>query len=345
MYTLDFIAQYVNGTVVGDASIEVSSVGSIASAKPGEITFLSNAKYQSYLPLTKASVVILAKEHIEQNPTNSIVVKKPALAFAKVSLLFEDSERIPAGIHPTAIVASSASIGVEVRIGPYVTIGKRVTIGDRVEIGAGTNIAADCSIGRDSRLFPSVTLYEKTRLGARCIVHSGSIIGADGFGLEHDDRGVMHRIAQLGGVLIGDDVLVGAGCTIDCGAIDDTVLEDGVKLDDQVHIGHNCRVGAHSILCGCAGLAGSVTLGRHCIMGGGVGVAGDGPLKITDNVTVGSMTFVSRDILDPGVYSGNVLHNTNPRWRRNAMRFNELDEMAKRLKKLEKLVGQQSDFD
>ena len=261
MYTLASIARHIDGSVIGDDSVEISGVGSIANAQQGEITHLSSVKFKNYLPITRASAIVLSKQYVDESPTNSVVVKNPALAYAKVSQLFEAQERVrvPLGIHPTAVVDSTASVGNDVRIGPHVTIGARTSLGDRVEIGSGTSVGSDASVQAESMIFASVTLYHNVRLGARCIVHANTVIGADGFGLVPDQHGVLHRIAQLGGVLVGDDVLIGAGCTIDRGAIDDTVLEDGVKLDDQVHIGHNCCVGAHSILCGCAGLAGSVT--------------------------------------------------------------------------------------
>ena len=331
------ISDHVNGSVVGDASVEIVGVGSISAAQRGEITHLSSVKFKNFLPTTKASAVILTKQFVPQCPVNAIVVKQPLLAYARVSQLFEHNDRVDEGIHPTAQIDSSATIGENVRIGPYVNIAARVEVGDRVELGAGVSVGSDSVINTDSVVSPSVVIYHNVRMGSHCIVHANSVIGADGFGLVPDERGVLQRVAQLGGVRIGDDVLIGALCTIDRGAINDTVLEDGVKLDDHVHIGHNCQVGAHTILCGCAGLAGSVTLGRHCIIGGGVGIAGDGPLRLTDNVTISSMTFVGRDISEPGVYSGNVLHNKNSKWRRNAMRFNELDQLAKRLKRLEKM--------
>ena len=339
MYSLEEIANRIGASIVGDSAANVERLGSIKNAQPGDLTHLSNTQFSKYLSSTLATAVILAQKDVEHCGTNALVVSNPALAFAQASQLFDDRPRVPLGISDQAQLDQSVKVGQDVTIGPFSVIGENVVIGDRVEIGPNCRIGADCSIGADSMLAGNVFLYHNVRLGERCLVHANSVIGADGFGFVPDQNGKLERIAQVGGVLIGNDVVVGASNTIDRGAIEDTIVEDGVKLDDQVHIGHNCIIGAHSMLCGCAGLGGSVTIGRHCVLAGGVGVAGTGPLEISDNVQVGAMTYVSRSIDKPGAYQSAPLHTPIQRWRRNMVRLTELDDLAKRLSKLEKKLS------
>jgi UDP-3-O-[3-hydroxymyristoyl] glucosamine N-acyltransferase len=183
---------------------------------------------------------------------------------------------------------------------------------------------------------PNVVLYQDVRIGPRTLVHSGAVIGADGFGFTPDEQMHLQAVAQVGGVSIGADVSIGACTSIDRGAIEDTVIEDGVKIDNQVQIGHNCHIGAHSVICGCVGIVGSTRIGRHCVLAGGVGVGGDGPIEICDRVVVSGMTHVSSSIVEPGIYSGGVIHNVSQAWKKNALRFQKLDELSRRVKALEK---------
>ena len=200
-------------------------------------------------------------------------------------------------------------------------------------------------IGTDTVVMPGAVLYHGVRVGARCMIHSGAVIGADGFGFAPDAKGHLQPIAQIGGVRLGDDVNVGSCTTIDRGTIEDTVVGDGVKIDNQVQIGHNCQIGDHTVICGCVGMVGSTVVGRNCMIGGAVGMAGDGPIRLTDGVMVSAMTHVSRSIEEPGLYSGGVLHDKSARWKRNALRFGEIDQLAKRLARLEKKTdpGRQND--
>ena len=198
------------------------------------------------------------------------------------------------------------------------------------------HIGAGCVIGTDTVIMPRAVLYHGVRVGARCIIHSGAVIGADGFGFAPDAKGHLQPMAQIGSVRLGDDVSVGACTTIDRGTIEDTVVGDGVKIDNQVQIGHNCQIGDHTVLCGCVGLVGSTVVGRNCMIGGAVGVGGDGPIRLTDGVMVSAMTHVSRSIEEPGLYSGGVLHDKSARWKRNALRFGEIDQLAKRIRRVEK---------
>ena len=335
MVLLADIAARAEGRVVGDDQISIEGVGSLANAGPGDLAQYSNLRFKAQLRDTKAAAVLLTEDAVQDCPVASVVVPHPQLTFAQVAATFDKRVLTPVGIHPTAQIDPTASIGDNVRVGSFVDIGPHAVIEDGVELCSKVSIGAYSKVGQDSSIRANATLYHDVRLGARCTVHSNSIIGADGFGITPDATGKLQEIPQVGGVVIGDDVLVGASSTIDRGTLDDTVLEDNVKLDDHVHIAHNCHIGAHSILCGCVGLAGSVTLGQYCLLAGGVGVAGEGALSIAAGTQVGSMTFVSRDITEPGRYSGATLHTDNPTWRRNMLRLNELNEIAKRLRRVE----------
>ena len=336
MYKLEEIAQHIDAVLIGNPSASIRNIATLKNAQEGDLTHLSNPHYRGYLPKTQASAVILASGDAEQCPVNALVVDNPSLAYAKASQLFHRANDFPSGISTQTDIHTTAQIGKDVGIGPFVTIGPNAVIGDRVSIGTHSTIGANSHIGDDSELHSGVCIYDLVTVGQGCTIHANSVIGADGFGFIPDSEGKLQHINQLGGVTIGNDVVVGAGSTIDRGAIENTVIEDGVKLDDQVHIGHNCVIGAHSMLCGCTGLGGSVTIGPHCVLAGGVGVAGSGPLNIASGVKIGAMTYVSRSIEKPGTYQGATLHTPIEAWRRNALRFTKLEELAHRVSELEK---------
>ncbi len=342
MYALREIAQHIGAKVVGDPETSIERLGSIRTGRQGDLTHLSSPQYRPFLETTQASAVVLAEQDANHCRVAALVVPNPALGFAKASQLFDKRPRVPAGISEKAEVHADAKIGDDVRIGPWVVVESDAVVEDRVEIGACSHIGSNSRIGADTVIMGSVFIYHGVDVGRRCLIHANSVIGADGFGFAPDAQGRLEPIAQVGGVRIGNDVVVGASNTIDRGAIDDTIIEDGVKLDDQVHIGHNCIVGAHSILCGCAGLGGSVTIGKHCVIAGGVGVAGTGPLTIADGSQIGAMTYVSRSIDEPGQYQGATLHTPIRSWRRNMMRLTELDSLAKRIAKLERQLESKS---
>jgi UDP-3-O-[3-hydroxymyristoyl] glucosamine N-acyltransferase len=335
-FTLAELARRIDARVEGDPSAIVNGLGSLSTATAGQLTHLSSRAYRRFLPQTRATAVILRAEDLSACPTHALIAKNPYLAFARASMLFSDRPVGLPGVHSTAIVDPSARLAVGVAIGPHAVIGAGCIVGARVEIGANTVVGAMCELGDDVRLLPNATLYHRVRIGARSVVHSGAVIGADGFGFAPDERGRQHEIAQIGGVVIGCDVSIGAATTIDRGAIDDTTIGDGVKIDNQVQIGHNTIVGEHTVICGCVGIVGSTRIGRHCVLAGGVGIGGDGPIEIADRVVISGMTHVSRSIDKPGVYSGGVLHSATLKWKRNALRFAELDELAKRVAALEK---------
>ena len=321
--------------VRGDDSVDIHGLGPIETADAGQITHLSGNAYRRFLPITRASAVLLRERDAAHCPCTALVVANPYLAFAVVSQLFDTAPRLPIGIHAEADIADCASVHPTAAIAAGATVAAQANIGAGVQIGANAYIGEDCVIGENSRIYPNATLYHGVRLGARCTIHANAVIGADGFGFTPNERGEWQAIAQLGGVTLGDDVNVGACTTIDRGTIADTVIGDGVKIDNQVQIGHNCRIGEHTLICGRVGIVGSTRIGRHCVFAGGAGVAGDSPIEICDNVQVGTVTTVTRSIDKPGVYQGSVLHDDSNRWKRNALRFHELDDMAKRLRSLE----------
>jgi UDP-3-O-[3-hydroxymyristoyl] glucosamine N-acyltransferase len=335
-YTLGDLAQRIDARVAGDASVVVTGLGSIERARPGDLTHLSSRTYRRFLPTTKATAVILRAEDLAQCPTHALIVRQPYVAFAVLSHLFKTDPPAAPGVHASAVIDATTQLGKRVSVGANVVVGASCRIADDVVVGPNCVIGDACVLGEGVRLMASVTLYRRVRIGARSVVHSGAVIGADGFGFARDAQGRQQEIAQIGGVVLGEDVSVGAATTIDRGAIDDTVIGDGVKIDNQVQIGHNCTIGNDTVICGCVGIVGSTRIGAQCVLAGGVGVGGDGPIEIVDRVVVSGMTHVSRSITEPGVYSGGVLHSATLKWKRNALRFAELDDLAKRIARLEK---------
>ena len=314
--TLGQIAARLGGRVVGDPGTTVRQVGSLEKASAGDITFFSSPKYEAQLAATRASAVVLAAESESLTALPRIVCDAPYLYFARLSQLFNPLTVQPEGVHPSAVVSSSARLGA------------------RVSIGAGCVIGDGVSIGDDSCLYPRVVVYPGCSLGKRAIVHSGAVIGADGFGLAQDDAGRWVKIPQIGAVRIGDDVEIGANTTIDRGAMDDTVIEDGVKLDNQIQIGHNVHIGAHTAMAGCAGVAGSTRIGRHCTIGGAAVILGH--LNLADHVHVSAATVISRSIRQPGTYTGVFPFEGHESWTRNAAHVRRLADLAERLRALER---------
>lgn len=331
-YTLGELAELLKLDLVGDENFVVTGIGTLKNAVSGQIGFLSNIAYVDQLANTKASAVILLSRHELACPTNKLISANPYVSFAEATALFSDAPVLDSGIHPTACIDPSVSVPADAGIGANVVIEKGVIISSGVTIGSGCFIGEGCVIGDNSRIYNGVTLYHRVKLGSRVTIHTGSVIGADGFGFAFDgERSV--KIHQLGGVLIGNDVEIGASTTIDRGAIEDTIVANGVKIDNQVQIGHNCIIGEHSILCGCVALAGSVTIGKYCIMGGASGAVGH--ITIADKTQVSAMSLVSQSILDPDVYSSGTGQMKTSDWKRAIVRFQQLDSIAKRVKKLE----------
>lgn len=332
--TLNDIAKHLDAELIGDGAQPIIGLAPIQSATAQQVSFINNPKYVKYLADTQASAVIVDKALAEQVKVAKLVVPDAYVAYAKVSALFAKIPTLPAGVHATAVVAESASIGHNTGIGPGVVIGERVVIGANCQIHAGTIIGDDVVIGDDSCLWSRVTLYYRVKLGKRVIVHSGAVIGSDGFGMANQ-QGKWIKIYQLGSVIIGDDVEIGAQTAIDRGAIGDTVIGQGVKLDNLIQIGHNVQIGEHTAIAGNSAIAGSTTIGKYCMISGRVTI--NGHVTITDRVIVTGNSTVHNDLKEPGVYSSGTYAIDNKVWRRNAYRFTQLDEMAKRIRRLEHL--------
>ncbi len=331
------LARYLGARLVGDADAEVSALATIQGAGPGTLSFVANPKYQAHLDGTRATAVIITEALLPRCPCNALVVDNPYLAYAKVSHLFDRAPKPAPGVHPSAVVDPGARLGTGVHVGPLAVIEAGAEIGDGAVIGAQCFVGADTRIGAGAVLWPNVTIYHGVTVGQRTIIHAGVVVGADGFGFA-PSRGKWEKIAQVGGVVIGDDVEIGALTTIDRGAIGDTVIGNGVILDDQVHIAHNVSVGDYTAMAGKAGISGSTTVGKHCLISGMAGLVGH--IDICDNVQISGMTVVSRSITEPGVYTSGTGMEPHASWTKNAARFRQLDAMARRLADLEKRLNQ-----
>ncbi|PMB54889.1 UDP-3-O-[3-hydroxymyristoyl] glucosamine N-acyltransferase [Coxiella-like endosymbiont] len=339
IYTLNELANAIGATVKGYGDCKIHNIASIMNAQPGEISFLTNRKYQKYLNKTKASALLLDNKLAKNCPINALIMPDPKLGFIKLLALLRPDVRPKPGIHPTAVIGEQCQIDPSVHVGAYAVIEDEVVIGSRTIIGAGTSIGYSSQLGSDCVLYNRVTLYHHTIIGDRNILHSGVIIGADGFGLAKDAE--EHRwikIPQVGRVVIGDDVEIGANTTIDRGALEDTVIGNGVKLDNLIMIGHNVHIGDHTAIAGCAGIAGSTTIGRHCMIGAGAGL--NGHINICDNVVITGMGMIQKSIIEPGVYSSGTGMQPSREWHKSVIRFWQLDKFEKRLKRLERLYDE-----
>jgi UDP-3-O-[3-hydroxymyristoyl] glucosamine N-acyltransferase len=330
-WTLFELAQHLNAELIGDGDYPVTGIATLANAEPHQVSFLANMKYASQLADCKAGAVILHPDQAHYFAGNKLLLDNPYLGYAKLSAFFAPASAYQ-GVHPSAVVALSAFIGEDVVIGPGVVIGEHVRLEGGVNIGPNCVIGDHCSIGKETRLAANVTLYHGITLGQRNILHSGAVIGADGFGFAKDGADWV-KIHQLGGVVTGDDVEIGAGTTIDRGALDDTRIGNGVKLDNQVQIAHNVVLGDHTAIAGCTAIAGSTTLGKNCTIAGACGITGH--LYLADGVHVTAMSLVTHSIKEAGAYSSGTSLDANHKWRRNAARFKQLDQIAKRVKQLE----------
>lgn len=318
---LEDIARQVGADLHGDGDQLIHGIATLDSAGPGELAFLFNRKYRKFLRVTGASAVVVQSADVADCRGAALVSDNPYLTYARATALLYPEPPASPGCHPSAVVAASARIDPTAAVGPNCVLGEGVVLGAHVEVGPGSVLGAGVVVGDYTRLVASVTLCDGVRVGRRCLIHPGAVIGADGFGLARDgERWV--KIPQVGGVHLGDDVEVGANTTIDRGAIKDTVIEDGVKLDNLVQVGHNVRIGAHSAIAGCAGVAGSATIGRRCMIGGGAGIGGH--ITLADDVVVTGMTMVSASLPEPGTYSSGWPARDIRTWRRTVGRVNRL---------------------
>jgi len=334
VWTLSQIAQHIDGIVQGDELYEIASVATLQNAQNNQLSFLSNKKYRKYLAETGAGVVIVSRDMVSDVPMHAIIVDDPYVAYAKAARFLNPEKIRRAGIHPSASVASDSSIHPSAYIGPQVVVGAGVTIAENVMVGPACVILDNVSIGEGSKLTANITLCDNVRIGKRAIIHPGVVIGADGFGIAND-HGKWINVPQVGGVQIGDDVDIGANTTIDRGAIEDTFIADGVKLDNQIQVGHNTVIGENTVIAGCVGIAGSTIIGKNCIIGGGAGLGGH--LELADGVMLTGMTMVTKSIKQAGSYSSGIPAEETHHWHKNVIRYRQMDKLAERVKQLEDL--------
>ncbi len=333
--TLGKIASHVGAELHGDPDTVVNGLATLQSAKSGQVSFLSNRKYRRYLRQTEASAVIIKREDLDECPVSALVVDDPYLTYASVVCLFyPDSENIP-GIHPSAVISPSAKIDSSATIGANVVIEDNSVIGSGTFIDSGCVIKSDVTIGSNTRLYPNTVVCHSVSIGNRVILHPGVVIGADGFGIANN-KGKWTKIPQIGTVVIEDDVEIGACTSIDRGALENTVIEQGVKIDNQVQIGHNAHIGAHTAIAGCSGVAGSTTIGKHCMIGGMTAIGGH--IEIVDNVVITAMSGVGNSIKSPGMYSSGLPATEARLWRRIVARIRNLDDLGRKITKLEEKI-------
>ena len=315
------LAQHVSAKIIGDAQAIISQLAPIMHAKSGDLTFLTGSAYRRYLVDTKASAVILTEADAIDCPVTALIVENPEYAFARIAHLFNPIRKPPAGIHPTASIAKSASVDASASIGAYCVIGENVVIGPQTIIHAGVIIHDDVVIGSNCLFYSHVTVYHRVVLGNRIILHSGAVIGADGFGFAHH-QGRFEKVPQLGSVVIADDVEIGANTCVDRGALDNTMIETGVKIDNLVQIAHNVVIGAHTVIAGCSCIAGSTTIGQHCMIGGCAAIGGH--LTICDGAIFTGFAMVTKSVKEPGIYSSGTGLLPNADWRKAVVRFRKI---------------------
>lgn len=337
-YSLKALAEHAGATVVGDEDYQISGLNTLQNATSEQLSFLANALYQKDLATTAAGCVILHPNEAAGYHGNKLVAEDPYYAFALLTQLFVDDHDAASGIHPTVVLGEDTIIAEDASIAANVVIGRSVSIESGARIGAGCYIGDHSHIAKDTVIYPNVSIYSRVNIGAQCIVHSGAVIGSDGFGFAPKKNtsekkaarsGAWQKIYQLGGVEIGDNVEIGAGTTIDRGALENTVIAQGVKLDNQIQIAHNVVIGENTAIAGATAIAGSTVIGQRCTIAGAVGIIGH--LTITDDVHITAMTLVTKSIEKSGSYSSGTPLNKTAVWRKNAARFNRLDESLKRL--------------
>lgn len=317
-------------TLQGDPDVRVFRVGTLARADADSLSFLANPRHRRFLRDTKAGAVVLTPDLAAECPVPALLAANPYATYARMAAVLHPGPAVEGGRHPTAVIDPSADIDATASIGARAVIGARVRIGARAVIGPGSVVMDGAQVGLDTRLVANVTLCTAVVIGERGLLHPGAVIGADGFGFA-PDRGEWVKIPQVGTVRVGDDVEIGACTTIDRGTIEDTVIEDGVKLDNHIQIGHNCRIGAHTAIAACSGISGSASIGKRCLIGGMVGIAGQ--LTICDDVVITGRSLVAGSIHKPGSYSSGLTVDETARFRKNAARFHRLDETIRELRR------------
>ncbi|RMQ40031.1 UDP-3-O-acylglucosamine N-acyltransferase [Pseudomonas cichorii] len=329
------LAEFLGATLRGDQDKNITGLATLQEAGPDQLSFLANPQYRKFLVDARAAAVLLKPADAEGYAGDALLVPDPYLAYARISHLFDPKPKAPAGVHATAVIADDAQVDPAASIGAFAVIESGARIGAGVTIGAHCFIGARCEIGEGGWLAPRVTLYHDVRIGKRVVIQSGAVLGGEGFGFANE-KGVWQKIAQIGGVTLGDDVEIGVNTAIDRGALADTRIGNGVKLDNQIQIAHNVQIGDHTAMAACVGISGSTKIGKHCMLAGGVGLVGH--IEICDGVFITGMTMVTHSITEPGSYSSGTAMQPAAEWRKSAARIRKLDDMARRLQKLEKIV-------
>lgn len=335
-YSLNDIAAALGGSVAGDGSVLISRVSSIANAQAGSISFINDTKYEKALAASGASAFILRAALSDLTTLPKIIVDNPYAYFAKVSAFLNPPSDVVVGIAPSAVVDLTAQIPASCSVGPLTVIGANVVLGENVVIGSGCVIENDVTIAADTRLEPHVTIKHHCLIGENCHFFSGAVIGSDGFGYA-EENGRWLKIPQVGRVIIQANVDVGANTTIDRGALDDTIIEEGVKLDNLIQIGHNCIIGAHTVIAGCVGVAGSARIGKHCKIGGAAMVLGH--LEIADHVTISPGSMITRSLTSADTYTALMPFQKHKEWLSTAAKIRHLDDYADRIKLLEQEIA------
>lgn len=337
-YSLGELAELLSADLDGDAGFLITGIAGLGKASSTQISFLANNSYRKLLANTRAGAVLLKREDAELFTGHKLIVKDPYLSYARLTRLYDRSAEQPGGVHPTAVIEEGAEVDPSACIGPQASIGAGAVIAAGVMIGPGSSVGARARIGCRTRLAANVTLYHDVTIGEDCVLHSGCVVGSDGFGFAPDrETGGWCKIHQLGGVCVGNRVEIGACTTIDRGALTDTEIHDGVIIDNLVHVAHNCIIGENTAIAAKCGIAGSTRIGRNCTLAGAVGVTGH--IEIADNVHFTGMTMVTKSISEPGSYSSGTAASSTREWRKNAVRFNQLHELAARIKTLEKQLS------
>ncbi len=331
-FSLQELAQELGAELRGDGQVAINGLGTLMHAQGHQVAFLANPRYKPQLAITKAGAVLLSPADAEGFAGNALVLPNPYLAFARLTAFFDRTPAPAPGVHASAVVAASTVIPPCARIGAGVVIGEEVVLGERCILDAGVVLHDRVSLGNDCRIHSNVVVHHDCVLGDRVNICAGAIIGADGFGFAND-RGRWQKIYQLGRVVIGNDVDIGANTTIDRGALEDTEIHDQVIIDNQVQIAHNVVVGTGSAIAACCGISGSTRIGRYCILAGGVGLVGH--IEICDHVQITGMTMVTKSITEPGSYSSGTAFDHTDKWKKMAVRLRRLDELATRVRDLE----------
>lgn len=337
VYTLAELSGLFTLDKQGDDSTLVSGVAAITEAKSGDLSYVRDGQYSKYLDSAQAGILLLTPELAKDYEGACLVTTDPYLYYAKITALFHPLPKVKAGMAASAVISSSAHVSATAEIAEHVVIGADCVIADDVVIGAGCVIGDGCTVKAGTYLHPNVTLAAQTEIGERCIIHSGAVLGADGFGFAPEGK-AWCKIPQVGNVVLGDDVEIGANTTVDRAAMGSTRIGHGVKLDNLIQVGHNTQIGDHTAVAACTAIAGSTKIGRYCRIAGMCAIAGH--LEIADGVTVTGTGLVTHSLKKPGVYSSGVSVEDNARWRKNSVRFRHLDKMARRLNDLEKQLAE-----